>query len=92
MKKNMKKWIGAVEATTMAAATVSGSVFPAAINAEETAAEAENYAVLSTDHMDAYVAKDFPSVVRYEMKGELEGKTFYGQTQPIHTIGSTEWM
>ena len=87
MKKNMKKWIGAVAATTMAVATVSGSMLPGAvINAEETAAEAENYAVLSTDNMDAYVAKDFPSVVRYEMKGELEGKTFYGQTQPIHTI------
>ena len=42
MKKNMKKWIGAVAATTMAVATVSGSMLPGAvINAEDTAAEAE---------------------------------------------------
>ena len=42
---------------------------------------------LSTDDMDVYVAKNFPSVVRYEMKkGDLKGKTFYGQTSEINTI------
>ena len=36
---------------------------------------------LSTADMDVYVAKNFPSVVKYEMKkGDLNGKTFYGQT------------
>lgn len=43
--------------------------------------------VLSTDYMDVHVAKNFPSVVRYEMKkGDLKGKTFYGQTSEINTI------
>ncbi len=42
--------------------------------------------VLSTDEMDVYVSKTFPSVVKYEMKGSLEGKTFYGQTEAINTI------
>lgn len=43
--------------------------------------------VLSTDYMDVHVAKNFPSVVRYEMKkGDLKGKTFYGQTSGINTI------
>ena len=42
---------------------------------------------LSTDDMDVYVAKNFPSVVRYEMKkGDLQGKTFYGQTSAINTV------
>ena len=42
---------------------------------------------LSTEDMDVYVAKNFPSVVRYEMKkGDLKGKTFYGQTSEINTI------
>ncbi len=42
---------------------------------------------LSTEDMDVYVAKNFPSVVRYEMKkGDLEGKTFYGQTSEISTV------
>lgn len=42
---------------------------------------------LSTDDMDVYVAKNFPSVVRYEMKkGDLKEKTFYGQTSEINTI------
>ena len=37
--------------------------------------------------MDAYVSDSFPRVVRYEMKeGELAGRTFYGQTEEIHTI------
>ena len=42
--------------------------------------------VISTEEMDVYVAKDFPSVVKYEMKGSLEGKTFYGQTEAINTV------
>ncbi len=43
--------------------------------------------VLSTDYMDVHVAKNFPSVVRYETKkGDLKGKTFYGQTSEINTI------
>ena len=42
--------------------------------------------VISTEEMDVYVAKDFPSVVKYEMKGSLEGKTFYGQTEAIDTV------
>ena len=42
--------------------------------------------VLSSEQMDVYVAEKFPSVVRYEMKGDLEGKTFYGQTDEINTI------
>ena len=42
---------------------------------------------LSTEDMDVYVAKNFPSVVRYEMKkGNLQGKTFYGQTSAINTV------
>lgn len=42
---------------------------------------------LATEDMDVYVAKNFPSVVRYEMKkGDLKGKTFYGQTSEINTI------
>ena len=37
--------------------------------------------------MDVYVAKNFPSVVKYEMKkGDLNGKTFYGQTSAINTV------
>ncbi len=42
---------------------------------------------LSTADMDVYVAKNFPSVVKYEMKkGDLNGKTFYGQTSAINTV------
>ena len=42
---------------------------------------------LSTEDMDVFVSKTFPSVVRYEMKkGDLKGKTFYGQTSEINTI------
>ena len=41
---------------------------------------------LSTEDMDVYVSKTFPSVVKYEMKGGLEGKTFYGQTEAINTV------
>ena len=41
---------------------------------------------LSTEDMDVYVSKTFPSVVKYEMKGGLAGKTFYGQTEAINTV------
>lgn len=41
---------------------------------------------ISSEAMDVYVAKNFPSVVRYEMKGDLAGKTFYGQTQAIDKV------
>ncbi len=39
---------------------------------------------LNTDDMKVVVAKDFPSIVRYEMKkGDLAGKTFYGQVNRL---------
>lgn len=41
---------------------------------------------LSTEEMDVLVGEKFPFVVQYNMKGELEGKTFYGQTESIDTI------
>lgn len=67
------------------------------VTVEDAAVEAEDIVlnklseveteVLSTDMMDVYVAKNFPSVVKYEMKGgELEGKIFYGQTSEINTV------
>ena len=36
---------------------------------------------LSTEDMDVFVSKTFPSVVKYEMKGDLAGKVFYGQSE-----------
>ncbi len=42
--------------------------------------------VLSTEAMDVYVAKNFPSVVKYKMKGDLAGKTFLGQEAAIKTV------
>ena len=52
----------------------------------EKAAEIETEK-LSTADMDVYVANNFPSVVKYEMKkGDLNGKTFYGQTSAINTV------
>lgn len=45
---------------------------------------------LSTKDMDVYVSKTFPSVVRYEMKGDLAGKVFYGQSAQISTIRINE--
>ncbi len=42
--------------------------------------------ILSTNDMDVYVAKHFPSVVKYQMKGNLDGKTFYGQQEELNTI------
>ena len=41
---------------------------------------------LSTADMDVLVSKTFPSVVKYEMKGDLAGKVFYGQTEKINTV------
>lgn len=41
---------------------------------------------LTTDEMDVQVAKNFPYIVQYDMKGELAGKTFLGQTKEINTI------
>lgn len=42
--------------------------------------------VISSEMMDVYVDEKFPSVKKYEMKGDLSGKTFYGQTEKIHTV------
>ena len=33
--------------------------------------------VISSEMMDVYVDEKFPSVKKYEMKGDLSGKTFY---------------
>ena len=41
---------------------------------------------LSTEDMDVLVSKTFPSVVKYEMKGNLAGKVFYGQSEKINTV------
>ena len=41
---------------------------------------------ISSEDMDVLVAKNFPSVVKYEMKGDNKGKTFYGQTKAIDTV------
>ena len=41
---------------------------------------------LSTEDMDVFVSKTFPSVVKYEMKGDLAGKVFYGQSEKINTV------
>lgn len=41
---------------------------------------------LSTNEMDVIVAENFPFAVQYNMKGALEGKTFWGQTEEINTI------
>ena len=43
-------------------------------------------AVLSTDDMDVLVDLDFPRAIQYDMKGGLEGKTFYGQTTILDTV------
>lgn len=50
------------------------------------AAEKLDTEVLSTADMDVYVSKTFPSVEKYEMKGDLAGKTFLGQTSVINTV------
>lgn len=42
---------------------------------------------ISSADMDVFVAKKFPSVVRYEMKDKAnKGKVFYGQTKEIDTV------
>jgi len=41
---------------------------------------------LKTDEMDVQVAAKFPYIVQYDMKGDLAGKVFYGQTSEINTI------
>ena len=51
--------------------------------APEAAVETEK---ISSKDMDVYVAKNFPSVVKYEMQGDNKGKTFYGQTKALDTI------
>ena len=48
-------------------------------------AEVETQKIFSAD-MDVFVAKKFPSVVKYEMKGKNQGKVFYGQTKAIDTV------
>ncbi len=53
----------------------------------EKIAEAGETEVLSTDDMDVYVEKNFPSVVKYQMKKDnLKGKTFEGQSYKLDTI------
>ena len=42
--------------------------------------------MISSDQMDVYIAENFPSVVRYEMKQDLAGKIFYGQSDELNTI------
>ena len=41
---------------------------------------------ISSAEMDVEVAEKFPFVVQYNMKGDLEGKVFYGQADSIDTI------
>ena len=42
---------------------------------------------LTTEEMDVKVARDFPSIVQYEMKkGDLKDKIFYGQTERLMNI------
>lgn len=45
-----------------------------------------NTRTLTTDKMDVKVAENFPSIVQYDMKGDLAGKTFFGQPQSIKVI------
>lgn len=53
----------------------------------EKIAETKETEILSTDDMDVYVAKDFPNVVKYQMKkGDLKGKVFEGQSCKLDTI------
>lgn len=75
------------------ASSVSGSLAEGAgmMNidaADTTSRETGNVAEkkISSESMDVYVAENFPRVVRYEMKQDLAGKTFYGQSDDIHTI------
>ena len=53
----------------------------------EKIAETKETEILSTDDMNVYVAKDFPNVVKYQMKkGDLKGKVFEGQSYKLDTI------
>ena len=51
-------------------------------------------AVLSTGAMDVTVSTDFPSVMKYDMKGDLAGKTMFGQTRFINQIlvNGKQWV
>ena len=73
------------QTATTSVTVTEGNVEAKAVKLEKTAEiETEK---LSTADMDVYVAKNFPSVVKYEMKkGDLNGKTFYGQTSTINTV------
>ena len=73
------------QTATTSVTVTEGNVEAKAVKLEKTAEiETEK---LSTADMDVYVAKNFPSVVKYEMKkGDLNGKTFYGQTSAINTV------
>lgn len=50
------------------------------------AREVKEKETLQTDAMSVQVARNFPSIVQYDMKGALNGKTFYGQPERINTI------
>ncbi|MGN0276843.1 MAG: endo-alpha-N-acetylgalactosaminidase family protein [Hominisplanchenecus sp.] len=41
---------------------------------------------IASEEMEVEVAEKFPFVIQYNMKGDLEGKVFYGQTEAIDTI------
>ena len=42
--------------------------------------------VLSTAAMDVTVSTDFPTALKYDMKGELAGKTMFGQTRSVKHV------
>lgn len=71
--------------TGIGSVTVSGGETKAAdiVLVPESEVETET---ISSKLMDVFVARDFPSVVRYEMKGDLAGKIFYGQTAELRTL------
>ena len=72
------------QTATTSVTVTEGNVEAKAVKLEKTAEiETEK---LSTADMDVYVAKNFPSVVKYEMKGDLAGKVFYGQSEKINTV------
>ena len=89
---NLKNGTYTVEVTKEGFEVASGSVTVngAAANvtdiklSPEAAVETEK---ISSADMDVFVAKNFPSVVRYEMKDKAnKGKVFYGQTKAINTV------
>lgn len=71
---------------------VSASALPAAaaemVPAAEQVQRADTRAAktLKTADMDVQVSEKFPAIIQYNMKGDLAGKTFYGQTADINTI------